>query len=126
VKTTVRTRDNTDRGFHNVTIVGRTEDGEVVCRKVIGDMSVDDDLIGAYDIGLHRGLEAYSGDVNGKYIGKDETPEENQNGNVEWSIMKRGTAVDYSSTTNPVPRFAFSIEELITIDFNYIPSRSQS
>jgi hypothetical protein len=40
--------------------------------------------------------------------------------------MKRGTAVDYSNTTNPVPRFAFSIEELITIDFNYIPSRSQS
>ena len=42
VKTTVRTRDNTDRGFHNVTIVGRTEGGEVVCRKAIGDMSVDD------------------------------------------------------------------------------------
>lgn len=43
VKTTVRTRDNINRGFHNVTIVGRTEGGEVVCREAIGDMSVDDD-----------------------------------------------------------------------------------
>ena len=80
VETTVRTQDNTDRGFHNVTIVGRTEDGEVVCRQGIGNMSIDDDLIGAYDIGLHRGLEAYSGDVNGKYVRKDETPEKTKTG----------------------------------------------
>ena len=43
VETTVRTQDNTDRGFHNVTIVGRTEDGEAVCRQGIGNMSIDDD-----------------------------------------------------------------------------------
>lgn len=43
VETTIRTRDNTGRGFHNVTIVGRTEGGQVVCREEIGDMSVDDD-----------------------------------------------------------------------------------
>lgn len=41
VETTVRTRDNTNRNFHNVTIVGRTEDGKVVCRKTVGNMSLD-------------------------------------------------------------------------------------
>lgn len=43
VETTVRTRDNTGRGFHNVTIVGRTQGGQVVCREEIGDTSVDGD-----------------------------------------------------------------------------------
>ncbi len=41
VETTVRARDNTGRGFHNVTIVGRSKDDTVVCRKFVGNMSVE-------------------------------------------------------------------------------------
>lgn len=35
----------------------------------------------------------------------------------------RGTADDQSGGQNPTPRFAFSIEELLTIDFEHIPSK---
>lgn len=42
IETTVRSRDNTDRGFRNVTIVGLTEGEDVVCRKAVGDMSIEE------------------------------------------------------------------------------------
>lgn len=43
IQTAVRSRDNTDRGFRNVTIVGRAKGGEVVCQEAVGDMSIDED-----------------------------------------------------------------------------------
>ena len=79
----------------------------------------DDDLIGAYGYGVAHGLEAYSGDVTGEYIGVDETPE--QIGiKVQWSIMMRGQADDFSTSSRS--RYAVSIEELSTVDFKHIPS----
>lgn len=37
----VRSRDNTGRGFENVTVVGTTADGDVVCSEPVGNMSID-------------------------------------------------------------------------------------
>lgn len=40
--TTVRTRDNTGRGFHNVRIVGRSAKGNEICSEEVGDLSVSE------------------------------------------------------------------------------------
>lgn len=86
----------------------------------------DDDDIAVRGIGVQRGLEVYSGDVNGQFLGEDTTPERlTQNGDPEWSIMMRGTADDQSGEQNPTSRFAFSIEELLTVDFKHVPSRGK-
>jgi len=37
----VRTRDNTGRGFENVTVLGTTANGDVVCSESVGNMSND-------------------------------------------------------------------------------------
>jgi hypothetical protein len=57
----------------------------------------DDDPISLGGVGVQRGLEVYSGDTNGQYLGPDKTPEYlaiNGRQRAEWSVMRRGSAVD--------------------------------
>ena len=72
-----------------------------------------------------HGREVYSGDVQGKVGPPDETPEHVVfPGSRErwWSLMQSGTARDISD--QQLPRYAYSIEELMTIDFEEIPSKN--
>lgn len=76
-------------------------------------------------------FEVYSGNTDPAVTGGvDKTPEfveKNIRNDAEWSIMMAGTADDtrdFTPTVAKYPVFAFSIEELSTIDFEDIPSRS--
>ena len=75
---------------------------------------------------IPKGYEVYSGDIDGDAFEPDETPEEliiSGRTEPEWSVMMSGTAVEFGSSTASLPRFAYSLEELSTIDFDNIPSR---
>lgn len=67
-------------------------------------------------------MEVYSGDIHGDNFEPDETPEE-VGGNIEWSVMREGPAINYG--IGPTPTLAYSIEELSTVDFDEIPSRDK-
>ena len=73
-----------------------------------------------------KGMEVYSGDIDGDGFEPDQTPEYldvgpvDRNMDAEWNIMMRGTAPDtqsFSETTAEQPVLALSIEELSTISF---------
>jgi hypothetical protein len=84
---------------------------------------LDDDPIPVLNYPQH-GLEAYSGDITGRQIGVDETPEfPARRTDPIWSLMRFGTADDYSAASNPTYRFPYSIEELLTTDLKHIPSK---
>lgn len=43
VDAVVRSRDNTNQGFHNVQIIDKTKDGTVVCQTRVGNMYIEND-----------------------------------------------------------------------------------
>ncbi|WP_254766184.1 hypothetical protein [Salinilacihabitans rarus] len=91
---------------------------------VLGVGWADDTAIEVAGIGVvPKGMEVYSGDINGNNFEPDETPEYANGPNPRWSIMRAGTANDLG--TGPTPRLAFSLEELSTIDFEDVPSRDR-
>ena len=84
---------------------------------------------------IPKGIEVYSGDVEGDHFDPDRTPEYIDTDEVEleaeWSIMKRGTANDTRAFTDTPakhadqPVLAISIEELSTISFKGVPTREE-
>lgn len=90
-------------------------------RHLIGVGRADDDPLPFPIAGnvIPKGFEVYSGDKDGDCLNSDGTPEELK-GEVAWSVMTCGAAEDQDVSS--LPRLAFSIEELSTIDFEKIPS----
>ena len=82
-----------------------------------------------------KGMEVYSGDVDGKYFEPDQTPEYIDIGQPDlsprWSVMMRGPAPDtrdFSDTASKYaehPVLAISMEELSTISFEEIPTKNE-
>ena len=77
-----------------------------------------------------KGMEVYSGDVDGEYFEPDQTPEYiiTADGELEaeWSIMMRGQAEDtqeFSEMTAEQSVLAISIEEISTVSFDDIPAQ---
>jgi len=71
---------------------------------------------------IDNAQECYSGEscVLG---GSDATPEEVDGFGSDWSIMAEGgTNIEVFNSRTNQPRFAFSIEETATTDFQNIPS----
>lgn len=96
---------------------------------VLGAGWADDTPIPVFGFVVENGYEVYSGDVDGDIFEPDETPERvNINGRseYEWSIMTRGTAIDFGDSSSNTPMLTYSIEELSTIDFEKIPSRDDT
>ena len=77
-----------------------------------------------------HGYEVYSGEESDFLGGEDPTPEVvliNDEKDDQWTIMARGTAEDLRDTNTPgeSPIMAFSIEELSTVNFEEIPSKTE-
>lgn len=78
--------------------------------------------IAGYEV-VPKGMEVYSGDIDGDGFESDDTPEEMSGMDLEWSIMAIGAANDHRE--GAPPQLAYSLEELSTIDFEEIPSREE-
>lgn len=84
---------------------------------------------------IPKGMEVYSGDVDGEGFEPDPTPEYIDTGDEEpepdWSIMMFSTAEDTRDFSEPTeeyadqPVLAISIEELSTISFEGIPTKER-
>ena len=83
---------------------------------------------------IPKGMEVYSGDIDGDGFKPDATPEYVDRGdgvpNPRWSIMMRGTTNDtrdFPGMTADAdqPVLAISIEELSTISFENVPMREE-
>ncbi|WP_433624840.1 hypothetical protein [Halomicrococcus sp. NG-SE-24] len=84
------------------------------------------------DVAAPKAYEVYSGNRDDPDVagGLDPTPETVVLGghDREWSVMKSGTADDstqYTGTSAKFPVLLFSIEELSTVDFEHVPSKTE-
>ncbi|RBI61817.1 hypothetical protein DMJ13_14125 [halophilic archaeon] len=84
------------------------------------------------DVAAPKAYEVYSGNRDDPDVagGLDPTPETVALGghDREWSVMKSGTADDstrYTGTSAKFPVLLFSIEELSTVDFEHVPSKTE-
>lgn len=94
---------------------------------VLGAAWADDTPIPFVGFTCQKCFEVYSGNTDPDLTGGvDETPEGILIGRdqvVRWSVMQAGTANNFGGYSNP--RFAYSIEEVVTIDFRNIPSKER-